>query len=140
MTPEQSAYIAYRLERAKATLRDAEILAGAGSLHGAVNRLYYACFYTVSALLLSEGQSRSKHTGVRALFEKDWVRTGRVSVPTGRFFHALLDRRQKSDYSDLVAFDPQEVAGWLAQGSAFVAELTRLVEQRLSEDAARPPE
>jgi len=41
-----------------------------------VNRLYYACFYAVSALLIQQGLSSSKHTGVRSLFNRHYVKTG----------------------------------------------------------------
>jgi len=43
MTAEQEAYLRYRLGRARATLDEARTLLDACRLHGAVNRLYYAC-------------------------------------------------------------------------------------------------
>jgi len=55
----------YRLGRAQETLEDARILARAGRWNARVNRLYYACFYGVSALLVCDGLSSSKHVGVR---------------------------------------------------------------------------
>ena len=46
-TFDQQDLIAYRLERARETLRDAELLFDQGGM----NRAYYAMFYTVLALL-----------------------------------------------------------------------------------------
>ena len=135
MKPERAAYIAYRLERSREALRAAGILLDAGALHSAVNRLYYACFYTVSALVLTEGKGSSKHTGVRALFNRDWVRTGRVSDELGRFYNSLLDRREDADYEDLASFEAGQVRAWLEQATAFVAEITKLTEQLLATDA-----
>jgi len=43
--------IQYRIARAKEAIEEARVLAGAGHWNGSVNRLYYACFYAVSALL-----------------------------------------------------------------------------------------
>ena len=60
--------VLYRMERAHETLEDARILANAGRWNACVNRLYYACFYAVSALLVGDGLSSSKHAGVRSLF------------------------------------------------------------------------
>jgi len=60
--------ILYRIVRAKETLEDARILAGSKRWNACVNRLYYACFYAVSALLIQNDLSSSKHTGVRSLF------------------------------------------------------------------------
>ena len=45
-------YIAYRLAKATEALRDAKLLAENESWNACVNRLYYACYYAVSALLL----------------------------------------------------------------------------------------
>ncbi len=42
----------------------------------AINRAYYALFYAVSALLLEEGRRFSKHSGVRAAFNRDLVKPG----------------------------------------------------------------
>jgi len=48
----QDEYIKYRLERATQSFEDAMILAENGRWNSVVNRLYYACFYAVVALLL----------------------------------------------------------------------------------------
>ena len=68
MKPEEKAYVGYRLDRARETLAEAKALLDLGLLRGAVNRLYYACFYCVSGLLFTEGMSSAKHSGVQALF------------------------------------------------------------------------
>lgn len=58
--------IRYRLERARETLESAKILFENSKLYSAVNRIYYAMFYSVNALLLSKNLSSSKHSGVKA--------------------------------------------------------------------------
>jgi len=58
--------VLYRMARARETLEDARILAEKGRWNACVNRLYYACFYAVSALLVRDGLSSSKHAGVRS--------------------------------------------------------------------------
>ena len=70
MTPERRALLQYRLARARETLDEARLLLDGGHANACVNRLYYACFYAVSALLLTEGQTSAKHRGVRALFDR----------------------------------------------------------------------
>lgn len=140
MKPDLRPYITYRLERARDTMAEAQTMLAAGHLHGAVNRLYYACFYSVSALLLCEGRSASKHTGVRALFEEHWVKTRRVSVDRGRFYHKLFDHRQKADYDDFVSLESAEVRSWLDEASAFVGLIAGLVEQQLGKETEPPPE
>ncbi len=50
----------------------------------AINRAYYALFYAVSALLLEEGRRFGKHSGVRAAFNRDIVKPGRLSGGHGK--------------------------------------------------------
>lgn len=78
MTEGQEDLIRYKLSRAKETLEEAEIMLQTGHPHGAANRIYYACFYVVTALLLKRGLSSSKHSGVVALFNRHFVKPGLV--------------------------------------------------------------
>jgi hypothetical protein len=124
----QEALIAYRIARAEESLDEARLLLSAGHLNTAVNRLYYACFYAVSALLMSEGHGSSRHSGVRSLFDAHWVKPGKVPIAQGRFYRGLFNNRQKSDYADLVVFAETDVRTWLTQAEAFVALVARLAQ------------
>ncbi|WP_366139624.1 HEPN domain-containing protein [uncultured Parabacteroides sp.] len=44
--------VAYRIARAKETLTEADLLIGGQYYNVAVNRLYYACYYAVIAILV----------------------------------------------------------------------------------------
>ena len=136
MTPDEQTLVRYRLGRAQETLDEATLLRDEGYLNTYVNRLYYACFYAVSALLLVEGQSSSKHSGMRALFNKEWVKTGRVPSEYGRFYRRLYDSRQQGDYGDFVQFEEADVASWQPEAQQFVETLTTLVEGILQEAEA----
>jgi uncharacterized protein (UPF0332 family) len=70
--------IHYRLERAQESLDEARLLADAGRWNACVNRPYYSCFYAASALLARDGLSSSRHTGVRSLLNRYYVRTGKI--------------------------------------------------------------
>lgn len=120
MTLEEAALVRYRLERAREAIDEARLLFETGHLHTYVNRLYYACFYAVSALLLSQNISTSKHTQVRSWLHKEFIRTGKIPVEQGQFFDLLFNNRQKGDYSDLVVFQADQVKPWLEQTTRFV--------------------
>lgn len=83
--------INYRRKKAKETLEDAKILLKAKRFSSAVNRIYYALFYEVVALLLTRNLSSRKHSGVRALFNVTWGLSGKnhsnpyANVPTSPF-------------------------------------------------------
>ncbi|HNS29318.1 MAG TPA: HEPN domain-containing protein [Tenuifilaceae bacterium] len=68
-------YIRYRIERAKETLVEVEKHIENCFWNTAVNRLYYACFYAVSALLLKNNIEVSSHSGVRQKFGQLFVKT-----------------------------------------------------------------
>jgi uncharacterized protein (UPF0332 family) len=121
--------VLYRLQRARETLKDARILAQAQRWNPCVNRLYYACFYAVSSLLIQEGLSSSKHSGVRSLFNRHFVKTNKVSKETARIFNDLFERRQEGDYMDFVSFKESQVQLWLSDAEAFVETIGILIEK-----------
>jgi uncharacterized protein (UPF0332 family) len=61
MNPEQRDYLNYRMARAAESLEVARLAFENNHLQDAVNRLYYACFYMVSALLQTRGLASAKH-------------------------------------------------------------------------------
>ena len=83
--------VQYRRERSLETLRAAELLVNNDLLFAAVNRIYYACFYEVIALLLSRDLSSAKHSGIKALFNRNFVNSGLVSVVTAGFMAICLN-------------------------------------------------
>jgi uncharacterized protein (UPF0332 family) len=65
LTDSVNPQILYWIARAEETLKEAKILAEAAYWNACVNRLYYSCFYAITALLVRDGLSTSKHSGVR---------------------------------------------------------------------------
>jgi len=129
MTKSNKELVSYRLQRARETLADARILADASRWNPCVNRLYYACFYAVSALLVQEGLSSSKHTGLRSLFNRHFVKTNKVPKEKARIFNDLFERRQEGDYMDFVSFEESQVLKWLPEAETFVENIAVLIEK-----------
>ena len=127
MSEPLESLIQYRLERAQESLDDARLLADAESWNTCVNRLYYSCFYAVSALLVRDGLSSSRHTGIRGLFNRNYVRTGVVPRDLARLYNDLFERRQESDYADFVRFQADQVRPWIPQTERFLAHVTSLL-------------
>ncbi|NVM21527.1 MAG: HEPN domain-containing protein [Desulfobacterales bacterium] len=131
MKEETRTLITYRLERAQEALQEGKILLEQGYGNTFVNRLYYACFYAVSALLLTRGLSSAKHSGVRSLFHQNFVKSGLVDTELGQLYDRLFDNRQKGDYADLVRFDPNEVCDWYDEALQFVETAENIVKKEL---------
>ena len=104
MTGDINDYITYRLEKAKETYSDSKLLAENKSWNSCVNRLYYACFYSVSALLLKNGFDAKSHNGARTIFFREFIKTEKVHKDFGKLYSDLFDWRNKRDYSDFIDF------------------------------------
>ena len=122
--------VLYRIARANETLEDARILANAGRWNACVNRLYYACFYAVSALLSGDGLSSSKHAGVRSLFNSQYVKPGKIPKDLARIYNDIFERRQEGDYIDFVSFKESQVLPWISRAERLVGHIAGLVEKQ----------
>jgi uncharacterized protein (UPF0332 family) len=127
MTKEEKALIAYRMERAHEAIEEARMLFDTGHFNAYVNRLYYACFYAVSALLLTKKISTSKHGYLRSFMHREFVKTGLIPKELGRHFDLLFGSRMEGDYADFTTFKADEVVGWLEQTQAFVKHIEGLI-------------
>jgi len=127
MTNEEKALIAYRMERAQQAIIEAKTLFDAGLLNAYVNRLYYACFYAVSALLLTKNLSTSKHSYLRSLMHRELVNTGLIPKELGKHFDLLFNNRMKGDYGDFVKFQADTVKSWLEPTREFVSHIDKLI-------------
>jgi uncharacterized protein (UPF0332 family) len=101
--------VKYRVERTDEAFEEAKLLAEKSKWNTCVNRLYYSCFYVVTALLAKDGMSSGKHTGVRSLFNLHYVKTGKVPKDIAQIFNDLFEKRQEGDYIDFVRFDEKQV-------------------------------
>ena len=108
-TEDLDALIAYRLRRATETLEEARLMQSIEHWNTCANRLYYAAFYAVSALLVRESYAASKHSGVKALFNRHYVKSGIVTKENGRLYNRLFDLRQEGEYIDFVSLDSETV-------------------------------
>ena len=87
----------YRLEKAKNTFLDAKKYIKDATLDSTVNRIYYAMFYAVNALLITKGLFSSKHSGVRSIFNQKFIKTGLIDKDFGKFYSNMFDNRQEGD-------------------------------------------
>lgn len=122
MTPEQRFDIVfYRMTSAKRLLKEIEAHIQQGYYNTAVNRMYYSCFYAVSALLLHNGIEGVKtHDGVRQMFGKHFIQTGTFPREWGRFYTIIFACRSDADYEDFKDYDLKTTEGMFPQVKAFI--------------------
>ena len=91
---------AYRLEKAKELLGQAEALLKMASYDGSINRSYYGIFNAIRALLALVNLDSQKHSGVIAFFDRYFVKTGICEKSCSQIVHTAFEARQISDYQD----------------------------------------
>jgi len=101
MTENRKTLIAYRIAQARDSIREADLLNESGmSKRSVMNRLYYAMFYAVLALLQEKEMGTSKHSGAISLFDREFVKTGLFSKEMSKALHRAFELRQKGDYME----------------------------------------
>ncbi len=98
-----------------------------GHWNACANRLYYAAFYAVSALLVRNGHRATKHSGIKALFNRHYVKTEVVSKEKGRLYNRLFDLRQEGDYIDFVSLDRETVEPLVSETVDFIETIQLLL-------------
>lgn len=104
----------YRIVRAKETYYDALLLVEKERWNSAINRLYYAAYYAVTALLLNANYHPTTHNGAKANFSAFFIKTALIPSNFGRIYSQLFTWRQKGDYDDLFDFTPDKVTPYIS--------------------------
>ena len=113
----------YRMEQARETLREAEILLNDSALRGTINRAYYAMFYALLALLATKRLGTSRHSGALALFDREFVKTGVFPRELSRSLRLAFDHRQTHDYGEMIRVNRQIAEETLTDAKTFVAAI-----------------
>jgi uncharacterized protein (UPF0332 family) len=130
VTPEAVALARHRLQRARETLDEGELLRAAAGHDGAVNRYYYAAFYAARALLATLGLDSPKHSGVIALFNRHFVKSQLVSTDAARVLVRSFEKRLQTDYADFARPTSEDVDRLASDVRAFIDTCARLLESQ----------
>ena len=120
MTPSRATLATYRLHRARQAFQEGMTLLEAESPLGAVNRFYYAAFYAARAVLATKGLDSSKHSGVIALFQQHFVKTGVVDQAIAKALPRSFEWRLDTDYEDFASIEDATVNDIADQVRTFV--------------------
>lgn len=119
--------IKYRKSRAWESYEEALMLSNENHWNAVSNRLYYACFYIVSALLLSKGKKFNSHKGVKTEFHRSFVKDKFISKDSGRTYNRLFNLRQEGDYVDFKRLTYEEVYPLLEEVKSFITKVESLL-------------
>ncbi|GHT45397.1 UPF0332 protein [Bacteroidia bacterium] len=125
----RKAIVAYRLENAHKTLQEIPIHIENELWNTAINRLYYACFYAVTALLISVEIEAHTHAGVRRMLALHYTKEGKLPLKWNRFYTDLFESRQTGDYEDFIYFDRVTTEDFYKQAIDFIDIIEALIDK-----------
>ncbi len=119
----------YRLEMAQERLHSSKILLDDGSYKDSIGRSYYAMFTAVRALLAMEGQDFSKHAGVIAYFQKEFIKTGKFDKKYSKYISQAFQIRNNTDYADFFIVSAQDAKEQYEKAEEFLEVITQYLKE-----------
>ena len=128
---ERSAIVEFRIEKALRAYEQACGVIGLEYWETAANRLYYAAYNAVSALLIANGDTAQSHSGVIHMFGLHFIKTGKVSVEMGRLYHKLFTMRLTGDYDDTYGITEDDVRPLVEPAKQLIDLAVSMAKQEL---------
>ena len=126
---ERDAIVAHRLQKAHDTLTEVRGIIEMKFWNSAVNRLYYACYYAVLALLVKNGHTPHTHGGAFGLFGMHFVKQGIISKEQNKLYRNLFNLRQAGDYEDWFEISEEDIKPLLEPAEQFIATIENLIKE-----------
>ncbi len=120
---ERDTLIKYRFEQVNESVTEAQLLLDKGLLRGAVNRIYYAMFYSVLILALQNQFETSKHQQLLGWFNKNFIYTNKIDKRFGSIIQKAFENRNEGDYEPLVSFEKESVSQMFSEMELFLERI-----------------
>lgn len=130
---EREAVVTFRLEKAQRTLEQAKGVVNLKYWPTVANRLYYAAYYAVSALLIANGDSAQTHAGVLHVFGLHFIKSGIVSHEMGAVYSRLFTLRLTGDYGDDFELEENQVLPLIAPTEELINTISALAKNRIQQ-------
>lgn len=118
----------YRLSRAKETLDEATLMADHEKWNAAINRLYYASYYAVLALLINFDLKPTTHKGVKVVLSAHFIVTEKLPLRLGKIYGQLFTLRQGGDYDDFVIYKKEEILPYFSEVEWLIKQIENYIE------------
>lgn len=122
--------VKYRLENAKEKLKSAKLLLDAGHYKDSIGRSYYAIFTAVRAVLAKDKIDFSKHEGVIAYFQKEYIKSGVFDKQYSKYLQGAFQIRNSCDYDDFFIASRQDAEEQFRRAEEMVHVISEYVENR----------
>jgi len=117
---ERAELVKYRFQKAKETFAEIPVLIENNFYRNAANRLYYACFYAVIALLINENHESQTHSGAKTLLGLHFFKVNRIDKSFSLLYEKLFNLRQTGDYEDWIYINEEDIIPLLEPSEQFI--------------------
>jgi hypothetical protein len=124
----------HRMAGAPEAFAEGDHLLATGAARGSGEPLLLRGVVAARPLLATREMDSSKHSGVIALFQRHFVKTGHFDVETSRALARALQKRQKTDYADFATVTAKETQTVRGEVEAFVRECERVFDHLAATD------
>ena len=116
------------IEKSDEALKIAELSISENAIISALNRIYYAVFYTVSALAIKHDFTTSKHSKMMGWFNKKFVHEEKIfSTELGGIYKKAFQFRQRGDYDTEYPTDIEKAKELLADAKVFIETVRKAI-------------
>jgi len=126
---ERKELVKFRLEKANNTFAEVPVQMKNEFYRTAANRLYYACYYAVTALLINDGHEALTHSGVKTLLGLHYLNTGKIEMRFGKMYRQLFGLRQTGDYEDWIIIGEDDVQSFIEPAKQFIETIENLINE-----------
>lgn len=127
---ERYALVTYRMEKTHNTMEQVKNIVSLGYWDMIANRLYYAAYYAVSALLLQDGYSVQTHHGIIQMLGLHYIKTGIMDSKYGTLYGQLFSLRQTGDYGDTFGLTEAQVLPLLPQTDELINAVASIINEK----------
>lgn len=124
---ERKIVIGLETEKARKTFAEIEILRQAGLWDNIANRMYYAAFHAVSALLISNGHIVGTHQGAVIMLHQHYIKTGILEKKYGTLYSRLQTMREQSDYNCTYNATEEEITPLITLTGEFIEKILEMI-------------
>ena len=121
--------IKYRMSSAKEKLTSAKLLLEAGMYRDSIGRSYYAIFSAIRAVLAVRRVDFSKHAGVIAYFQKEFIKTDIFDKKYSKYLQQAFQIRNSCDYDDFFIVSKQDAEEQYIRAAEMLAVIEEYVGQ-----------
>ncbi len=118
----------HRLETAEEKLEASKLLLAGGLFKDSIGRSYYAIFFATRAVLALDSKDFSKHAGVIACYQKDYVKEGIFDKQYSKIIMEAFQIRNKSDYDDYYVVLKSDAEEQLDKAELFYQKMKRYID------------